>query len=394
MSEDIVVTGLGVVSAIGSGEEAFWAGLAGGRQAAGEVEQFPTADLPRRVACQIREPVGPAPVKGRAAQLSWHAAQEALARAGLTAEGLDAGRVSVVVGTTMGATDFIEHPLFLGGQGELTGEQLVEVVAQGPGSISEQLARGLGFSGTAIDLYGACAAGNMALALARQQLREGRCDAALVGGADGFSFLAFIGFMRARVMAETTCRPFDVHRDGMLVGEGAGMFVLERESSARARGARVRSRLVGCGINAESYHPTRPDPEGTGLTLAVQSALRDAGIAPEEVGYVCAHGTGTPHNDAIELTVMGKCFPRGVAFSSIKGQTGHPMGAASALEAACCMLSLERQQLVPTWNLSEPAESGNLDPVMGGLRASALRFAVNNSAGFGGYNSSVVFAAA
>jgi 3-oxoacyl-[acyl-carrier-protein] synthase II len=194
-------------------------------------------------------------------------------------------------------------------------------------------------------------------------------------------------------MAVETVRPFDVSRDGMLVGEGACMMVLEREDTARTRGARARSKLIGCGISAESYHPTRPDPEGAGLTRSIEGALADAGLSAEEVDYVNAHGTGTPHNDAIEVKVLGKCFPKGVRFSSTKAVMGHTMGAASALEAACCVLSLEHQKLVPTWHLDEPIETGESEPLMGSVVESRCRYALNNSAGFGGYNSSVILAA-
>ncbi|MCH8190848.1 MAG: hypothetical protein IIC80_05775 [Chloroflexi bacterium] len=140
--------------------------------------------------------------------------------------------------------------------------------------------------------------------------------------------------MRLRVMAAEVCRPFDEKRDGLLGGEGAAVFVLERESSARARGAPIRARVAGASVTCEDYHPTRPHPGGEGLSRATRDALRDAGMQPTDIDYVCAHGTGTPQNDAIEAKVLHKCFPQGVSFSSIKGLTGHTMGAAAALEAA------------------------------------------------------------
>ena len=199
--------------------------------------------------------------------------------------------------------------------------------------------------------------------------------------------------MRLRVMAAEVCRPFDEKRDGLFVGEGAVMFVLERESSARARGAKIRARVAGSSVTCENYHPTRPHPEGDGLTRATVNALRDADLNPGDIDYVCAHGTGTPQNDAVELKVMHNCFPEGVAFNSIKALTGHTMGAAAAMEAACCVLSLEHQTLVPTWHLEDVLQPCSLDAIRGSPRPGRIRYALNNSAGFGGYNSSIILAA-
>lgn len=200
--------------------------------------------------------------------------------------------------------------------------------------------------------------------------------------------------MRLRVMAAEVCRPFDERRDGLLVGEGGVMFVLERESSAKARGARIRARLAGAAVACENYHPTRPHPEGDGLSRATIEALNDAGLSPGDIDYVCAHGTGTPQNDAIEVAVMQKCFPKGVAFSSIKALTGHTMGAAAAMEAAACILSLEQQTLIPTWHLDKVLQPCTLDAVQGAPRRTGVSYVLNNSAGFGGYNSSIVLSAA
>jgi 3-oxoacyl-[acyl-carrier-protein] synthase II len=234
----------------------------------------------------------------------------------------------------------------------------------------------------------------MAFALGRQRLLDGQCDLVIAGGSDGFSRLAFLGFMRLRIMAAEQCRPFDQARDGLFVGEGSVVFVLEREASAKARGARSRARVDGAGIACENYHPTRPHPDGDGLTRATELGLSDAGLDARDITYVCAHGTGTPQNDAIEVKVMERCFPGGVAFSSIKALTGHMMGAAAAAEAACCVLSLEHQVLIPTWHLDNVLEPCSLDAVRGAVRPARLQHVVNNSAGFGGYNASIVLSAA
>ncbi len=428
MADQVVITGLGVVSPIGVGQDAFWDGLRLGRSGAAPVVGLDTSDLPRDTACTVREPIGVARPMGRAAQLAVTAAREAVKSAGLEKgvriifenrvrttlperpEGCSAQnnpdtifkdnpdtlfpRLSVVVGTTMGETEFIEQRLNAPAEDWLSIEHLRQIIGGRPGSISANVVADLSARASAIDLYGACAAGNMAINAAARSLLDGDCDVALAGGADGFSKLAFLGFMRLRIMSAGVCRPFDERRDGLLVGEGAAMFVLERESQARARGAPVRARVLGFANSCESYHPTRPDPEGDGLTRATRLALDRAGLQPSDIDYVCAHGTGTPQNDAIEVKVMSQCFPQGVPFSSIKALTGHTMGAAAALEAACCVLSLERQTLIPTWHLEQPLDAGNLEPLRGGARPATVRRVVNNSAGFGGYNSCLVLGAA
>jgi len=322
------------------------------------------------------------------------AAREAVKSAGLSLSRGAAPRVSIIVGTTMGETEFIEERLGAPSEEWLSADHAKKIVGARPGCLARNVAADLCVASPAVDLYGACAAGNMAITAARRQLLDGRCDVAIAGGADGFSRLAFIGFMRLRVMAAEICRPFDERRDGLLVGEGGVMFVLERESSAKTRGAPIRARVVGAAVACENYHPTRPHPEGDGLGRATMEALRDAGLTPGDIDYVCAHGTGTPQNDAIEVAVMQHCFPHGVAFSSIKALTGHPMGAAAAMEAAACILSLEQQTLIPTWHLDKVLQPCALDAVQGAVRRTRVRYVLNNSAGFGGYNSSIALAAA
>lgn len=440
MSDDIVITGMGVVSPIGVGEAEFWDALCAGRTGAAPIGCLDTTDLSRRLGCQVKDFPGDDATHsvGRAAQLATAAARQAMASAGIAnANGralLDSQRVSVIVGTTMGETEFIEDRLSAGADEWLSPDHVQRILSGRPGSIAANVARNLFHAAddqsattcgerslagkspsqqttrspnhqitksqdyetarlpNALDLYGACAAGNMAIESARRQLRSGRCDLAIAGGADGFSRLAFIGFMRLRVMAAEVCRPFDVARDGLFVGEGSAMFVLERESSAKARGAagRILGRVIGAGNAGEDYHPTRPHPEGDGLSRAIAAALGDAGLTAADIDYICAHGTGTPQNDAIEVSVMNRMFPAGTPFSSIKALTGHCMGAAAAIEAAACLLMLRHQMLIPTWNLANVLQPCTLDAVAGGPRPARLRTAINNSAGFGGYNSSVI----
>jgi 3-oxoacyl-[acyl-carrier-protein] synthase II len=394
MSNNVVITGAGILSPIGVNEDQFFDALCRGRSGASPVTGMNTDELPRKIACQVSEPIDVDPARGRASQLAVAASRQAVAGADLSLGDVGTDRLAIIVGTTMGETEFIEARLDAEAPDWLSAGHMKEVASGRPGSIARNVRADLGTESRCTDLYGACAAGNMAIALARRSLLEGTCDVALVGGADGFSRLAFIGFMRLRIMAADVCRPFDESRDGLLVGEGSAMFVLERESHARARGAPIRARVSGCGITCENYHPTRPEPEGDGLGRATQAALDEANLEPGDIAYVCAHGTGTPQNDAIEVKVMERCFPEGVSFSSIKALTGHTMGAAAAIELLCCLLSLEHQMLIPTWHLTNVLDPCRLDAVRGGPRAGRLRHVLNNSAGFGGYNSSVVLSRA
>jgi 3-oxoacyl-[acyl-carrier-protein] synthase II len=397
MADEVVITGIGIMSPIGCGEGAFWKSLCEGRSGAAPVDCLDTTDLPRKVGCQIREPLPPlsAPLEGigRASRLAVAAAREAMQSSRLSIPDLNPARVNVTMGTTMGETQFIEDRLTAPATEWLSKAHAAEILSGRPGCIARHVRADLGADGVAVDLYGACAAGNMALATARRQLLDGHCDVAIAGGADGFSRLAFLGFMRLRIMAAELCRPFDDKRDGLFVGEGAGVFVLERESSARARAAPIRARLSGAAMTCENYHPTRPHPDGDGLSRAIHDALQDADVAPGDIDYVNAHGTGTPQNDAIEVKVMEQCFRQGVAFSSIKALTGHTMGAAGAIEAASCVLMLEHRTLIPTWHLDNVLQPCGLDAVRGGVRTAQVRHTLNNSAGFGGYNSAVVLSA-
>jgi len=394
MAEDVVISGMGIVSSIGCDEEQFWESLKTGRSGASPVDTLDTSALSRSIACQIREPIDVGRPMGRAAQLAVTATRQAVSTAGLSSAQLKGLQVPVVIGTTMGETDFIENRLTEPDDAWLNEAHVQEIARGKPGSIAGHVHHDLGVAGFATDLYGACAAGNMAIESARRGLLEGRYDLAIAGGADGFSRLAFIGFMRLRVMAAEICRPFDHQRDGLLVGEGAVTFVLERESDAKARGATILARVIGGAITCENYHPTRPHPDGDGLTRATLGALCDAGLQASDIDYVCAHGTGTPQNDAIEAKVMQSCFPDGVAFSSIKALTGHPMGAAAATEVAACVLSLRHQTLIPTWHLVNVLEPCGGEAIQGTTRHGRLRYVLNNSAGFGGYNSSIILAAA
>jgi len=382
------------MSPIGCDTASFWDSLCQGRSGVKPIASMDTTNLIRHAACTIDDPLDASIPGGRASKLAVMAARQALSDAGTGGTTPPGARSSITIGTTMGETEFIEDGLFTENGGWLNSEHVGRIVGGQPGCIARAIQSDCGAVGEATDLYGACAAGNIAITLACEALAANKCDIALAGGADGFSRLAFIGFMRLRLVAADLCRPFDQKRDGLLVGEGATVFVLERASDAAARGARVRARVAGSAMTSESYHPTRPEPEGDGLTRAIQGALADADLAPADIDYVNAHGTGTPQNDMIEVKVMDKCLRPGTLFSSTKALTGHTMGAAGAMEAAVCLLTIENQTVIPTWHLQDVLEPCSMDAVRDGLRSVNVKAAMNNSAGFGGYNSGVILTAA
>jgi 3-oxoacyl-[acyl-carrier-protein] synthase II len=242
----------------------------------------------------------------------------------------------------------------------------------------------------------ACAAGNHAIAHGMMLLQSGRTDLVLAGGADCFSRLAFTGFARLAAISPDTCRPFSLNRKGIIVGEGAGVLVLETLDSAEHRSASVYAELLGFGISCDAHHMTAAHPDGLGTAAALTRALAQSGLGPGEVDYISAHGTGTPTNDRLETAAIRRVFEARaphVPTSSIKSMLGHTMGAASAIEAATCALVIRHGVIPPTMNYGDPDPECDLDYVPNHARRQRVRVAVNNSAAFGGNNAVTVFGA-
>jgi 3-oxoacyl-[acyl-carrier-protein] synthase II len=398
------VTGLGLITPAGIGVPENWKRIIGGRSAASVDPQL--ADFPVHISCRVPdfapELLGVANLWqwDRFAQFALIATVEALQDAGLTPQQwLDDSRVAVIIGSGAGGTATLEaqHAALLSdghvGISPLTLPMGLLNMAAG------QVAIELGARGPCLAPCTACASGASAIGIARDILRAGGADIVIAGGTEAAITPFYVSaFARMRALsrrseAETASRPFDAERDGFVLGEGAGIFVMETEEHARARGARIHARVVGYGASADAHHVTLPHPEGRGAKLAMKAALTDGGVNPDEVAYINAHGTSTPANDIIESAAIRELFGSRIAVSSTKGVTGHLLGAAGAIEAAYTALALERAVIPPTANLVNPDPKVDVDLVYHSAREQKIGLALSNSFGFGGQNVSLLIAA-
>ena len=392
----IVVTGAGVISSIGKELDEFWSSLLEGRTGAAAVTSFDTTELKRGVGCEVRdfqaaEELGEAEARlGRASQIALYAARKACGDAGFQPDNGD--RMGVCIGTTLGEPHFIEElDPRLG-----PGSDLSRVVNNPCSRIAESISTDLNISGPTLTIPTACAAGNYAIGAAYDYLQRGEANVMLAGGSDAFSRLAFIGFCRLHAMSPDVCRPFDKNRKGLLLGEGAGILLLETLESARKRNARIYAEVLGYGLSCDAFHITGPQPEGRGAAQAMRRALHRSAVDPERIDYINAHGTGTLQNDQIETRAIKEVFrdhSRSVAVSSIKALTGHAMGASSAIESIACVLAITRRTVPPTWNYQDPDPSCDLDYTPNEPRERKMRYVLNNAYAFGGNNACVVFGA-
>lgn len=400
MTRRVVVTGLGLVTSIGSDVETFWDALLEGRSGIKPVASFDTKDYSVHIGGEVTgfTPEGTksrldlASV-GRASQFAIVAATRALKDAGIDAERFDPTRAGVSMGTTSGEPREVETYTdnLLKGDLRAIGPELV--TRYPCGSIPASMAAALGFAGPNTMIPTACAAGNYAAANAMEYLRSGAADMMLAGGSDSFSRITYTGFARLGAIAPERCQPFDLNRRGMVPGEGAAVLVLEPADLAERRGARIYAELVGYGLSCDAHHMTASHPEGEGAARAMRSALADAGVRPEEVDYISAHGTGTPTNDRLETIsikrVFGEAAPR-IPISSAKSMLGHTMGAASAIETAICALAIERGRVPPTINYETKDPDCDLDYVPNHARERRVNVAMNNAYAFGGNNASLI----
>lgn len=400
MTSRVAVTGIGLVTPVGTGRKEVWEALLAGRSGFTPVSSFDTSRHPVHVGAEVHgfrpEPyvrrLDPARL-GRASQLAVAAARMALEDAGIEPGepgGFEPERAGVAMGTTSGEPLEIERYNDRRRAGEAAGAELVTTYPCH--TIASQVARELGLAGVNVMIPAACAAGNYAVGWAFDTLRAGRADLMLAGGADAFSRITYSGFARLGAISPDICRPFDRNRRGMIPGEGAGVLVLEPLERARSRGARIYAEIAGYGLSCDAHHMTAGHPEADGAVRAMERALADSGLTPEQVDYVSAHGTGTPTNDRLEGIAVRRIFgehPK-VPVSSIKSMIGHTMGAASAIEAAVCALAIHDGRIPPTMNHEEPDPDCDFDCVPNVAREQPVGVAMNNAYAFGGNNACVV----
>ena len=397
MSRRVVVTGLGVITSIGTTPRALWEGLMAGRSGAAPVTTFDCSEIGRSIGCEIKEfekafpEISRAPY-GRATQLAIAAAKEALTDAGVNPA--QDPRIALCVGTTM--SECHSGIAVEGVTLTVDGKQLPSMSLEqlGCDAIGQGTRRALQLQGQVITIPTACAAGNYAIGHGFDLIKNGTSDMVLAGGSDAFSRIAFMGFARLQALAMEVCRPFDRNRQGLLVSEGSAFLVLESWEGAMARGATPYAELLGYGLSCDGFHITSPHPEGLGAALAIERALGAAAVSVEDVDYISAHGTGTQANDRMETLAIKRVFGkrvRSTPVSSIKSVLGHAMGAASAIEAVVCCLALKHQVLPPTWNYQDPDPDCDLDYLPNEPRETGnTDVVISNSFAFGGNNACIV----
>jgi 3-oxoacyl-[acyl-carrier-protein] synthase II len=395
----VVVTGVGVITGLGRGWRENSEGFRTGRACFRPVTLFDVSRRRARLAAEADVPedvaVGRLPRRraralDRAAKLLLTAAEEAWAQAGL--DGLR--RLPVVLGTTSGGMElgeaYYRHAIE---QPDCNHGQAARVLRYLSQTQPMALAGAFGFRGPITIIANACASGANAVGHAAGLIRQGREEIVLTGGYDALSEMVFSGFDCLQALSVTSCRPFDAQRDGLALGEGAAVFILESEARARARGAAILGEVAGYGAATDGHHLTQPQPEGAAAAASMRAACADAGIGPEQVNYINAHGTGTPLNDSAEANAISQwagSFAARIPVSSTKAGVGHLLGAAGAVEAAVSLMALRGQWLPPMPGVGEPDARCQF-PLVREPAAAALEYVLTNSFGFGGANATLIF---
>ena len=405
----VVITGMGTVTSCGMDTQSLWASALEGRHGFSEISAFEPGDFPVRYGAEIKnwDPVAMGLNKKEArrmdrfVQFACVAANQAIADSGVFSEGLDPFKIGVLVASGVGGfiTFEEEHAKFLEkGPGKVSVFFIPMMIAN---MASGQIAMQHGFKGENYSPVSACASGAHAIGEAFRKIKHGYLDACIAGGAEAsISKFAMAGFhnMGALMVGDDPKRlsiPFDAGRGGFVMGEGAGILVLEELEHAKRRGAKIYAEVAGFGSTDDAYHITGPDPDGQGGAKAMQFAVQEAGISPTQVGYINAHGTSTPLNDKIETMAIKTVFgghAYKLAVSSTKAITGHLLGAAGAVEAIICVKVLQEGKIPPTAGYRDPDPECDLDYVTQGARKADAAYAISNSLGFGGHNATLAFA--
>ena len=407
-SQRVVVTGLGAISSLGQDVDTFWKNILAGQCGIDRITLFD----PQAMACQIGAEVRDwqpekhmdpkeARRNDRYTQFGFIAAKHAVKDSGIDMTKEDGDRVGVIIGSGIGGMKTYE-------------DQLKNLFEKGPRKVSPftipsligNICSGLvgielGARGPNFGIVTACATATHALGEAMHIIRRGEADIMVAGGAEAaITPFAVASFCSMKAMStrnddpKTASRPFSLGREGFVMAEGAGIMVLESLEHAQKRGAKIYCEVAGYAASCDAFHITQPDPDGKGLALAMRNALKSAGVAPEAIDYINAHGTSTPYNDKFETLAIKKVFgdhAKKLAVSSTKSMTGHLLGAAGGVEAIVCVKALQDQVMPPTINLHEPDPECDLDYVPNVARPAKLTTVQSNNLGFGGQNSSIIF---
>lgn len=408
LQQRVVITGLGIISPVGTGLERFWSAVTGGVSGIRRITKFDTDNYVTKIAGEVVDFEYSQYLKKKEARHMDRFTQFAVVGAGMALD--DAGlepakenrdRIGVIFGSGVGGIETLE-------------EQSKVLAEKGPGRVSPhfvpmmianmgagQVAINYGLSGPNITTVTACASSSNALGDAFKMLQWGHADVIIAGGAEApITPLAMAGFCSMKAMSarndapEKASRPFDLQRDGFVSSEGAAVLVLETLEHALGRGARIYAEFAGYGSSCDAYHMVAPDPEGRGATNSMLEAIKDAGMSIEEIDYINAHATSTPPGDKAEVTAIKKVFGARagkLAVSSTKSMTGHLLGAAGSLEAAVCILAIKHGIIPPTINYEYPDPDCDLDFVPNMARQTEVNVALSNSFGFGGHNASLIF---
>ncbi len=403
----VVVTGMGAMTPLGLTLEETWEGLLAGRSGVGPITQFDASGLPVRIAGELKDfdPTRYINFKAarriaRCSQVAIAMAQAALADAGFSLPLADEERVGVLVGSAVGGLDRAiagVDTFRAKGLARISPFIITSSLANMP---SHHVSHWAGAKGPISTVVSACATGTQAVGEAAEIIRRGAADVVICGGVEALiHFAPITGFCAMRALSsrndepERASRPFDAERDGFVYSEGGALLVLEALEHARARGARIRAEMLGHASSSDAFHVAQPDPEGMGASRAMRWALDDAGLTPDDVGYINAHGSSTPISDPIETRAIKRVFGERayeIPISSTKSMIGHAMGGAGAIEAVACVMTVEQGIIHPTINLETPDPECDLDYVPEGARKADVRFALSNSFGLGGQNACLV----
>lgn len=396
----VVITGLGLVTALGTGVEKSWEGMINGVDTSSEVTLFDTSRFNTHYACEIKNFIDDTKSDNEKRnnfvhKYAYTALKEAIKCSGLDDYSeCDRDRFGIAIGTLAGELMPFERLLKSNPEKKVNGFDLNVASVYPPNSITNYLSETFNIIGPSMVSLNACSSGNHAISWAFDMIQEGKADVMAAGGAETINMTEFTHFHNVKALSAMRCRPFDKDRTGLLIGEGAGMMILESMDYALKRGANIYAELKGVGLSCDGFHMTAPHPEGTGAVNAMKEALQSARLSTDDIDYINAHGTGTTLNDRSESLAIHTLFKdkaRKIPCSSIKSMIGHSMGAASAIESIVCCLAIQKKAVPPTINFETRDPECDIDCVPNTAREVNVVNVINNSFAFGGNNAVLIF---